>query len=108
MLLREGAGALTFEELVKESGITRGGITYHFPTKEDLLRGLLESDFRQWDDAEAALTPTDCDPDTARLLAGCPCRGGCPSCVQSPKCGNLNEYLDKAAARTLLERMLAA
>ena len=65
---REGAGALTFDELVRESGITRGGITYHFPTKEDLLRGLLEADFRQWDDAEAALTPSDCDPETARLL----------------------------------------
>src|SRR5581483_11012118 len=43
--------------------------------------------------------------DTARLLAGCPCRDGCPSCVQSPKCGNLNELLDKRGARTLLERM---
>jgi DEAD/DEAH box helicase domain-containing protein len=45
--------------------------------------------------------------DTARLLAGCPCSDGCPSCVQSPKCGNLNEMLDKGAALTLLERMLA-
>jgi DEAD/DEAH box helicase domain-containing protein len=44
--------------------------------------------------------------DTARLLTGCPCRGGCPSCVQSPKCGNLNDFLDKAGARTLLERMV--
>ncbi len=43
--------------------------------------------------------------DTERLLARCPCRAGCPSCVQSPKCGNLNEFLDKAAARTLLARM---
>jgi DEAD/DEAH box helicase domain-containing protein len=43
--------------------------------------------------------------DTSRLLARCPCRTGCPSCVQSPKCGNLNEFLDKAAARTLLARM---
>ncbi len=46
--------------------------------------------------------------DTARLLQRCPCKTGCPSCVQSPKCGNLNEPLDKAGARTLLERMLAA
>lgn len=65
---RDGAGALTFDELAKVSGLTRGGITYHFPTKEDLLRGLLDADFQQWDDAEAALTPTDCDPETARLL----------------------------------------
>ena len=44
--------------------------------------------------------------DTEHLLAGCPCQSGCPSCVQSPKCGNLNEFLDKAGALTLLRRML--
>jgi DEAD/DEAH box helicase domain-containing protein len=46
--------------------------------------------------------------DTERLLAGCPCKSGCPSCVQSPKCGNLNESLDKGGALTLLRRMLQA
>jgi DEAD/DEAH box helicase domain-containing protein len=46
--------------------------------------------------------------DTARMLEGCPCDHGCPSCVQSPKCGNLNEPLDKAGALTLLQRMLSS
>ena len=46
--------------------------------------------------------------DTAKLLDGCPCDHGCPSCVQSPKCGNLNEPLDKAGALSLLERMVSS
>jgi DEAD/DEAH box helicase domain-containing protein len=45
--------------------------------------------------------------DALRLIAECGCRAGCPSCVQSPKCGNLNEPLDKAGAREVLERMVA-
>ncbi len=45
---------------------------------------------------------------TAELVAACPCAAGCPSCVQSPKCGNWNEYLDKDAALRLLNALARA
>ncbi len=43
---------------------------------------------------------------TLDVLDHCPCDAGCPSCVQSPKCGNGNEPLDKHAALALLHTTL--
>ncbi len=44
---------------------------------------------------------------TVRAIVECPCQDGCPSCIQSPKCGNNNQPLDKRAAQVLLEELLA-
>jgi DEAD/DEAH box helicase domain-containing protein len=44
---------------------------------------------------------------TAAAIEACECPMGCPSCVQSPKCGNGNDPLDKAGAVLVLRLVLA-
>jgi AcrR family transcriptional regulator len=80
-----GAANLTYDELVRRSGITRGGITYHFPTKDALLQALVEHDLQRWNEclaskrrgtsAEAELrayveSGSEPDEDISRLCAG--------------------------------------
>ncbi len=43
---------------------------------------------------------------TLNSVRDCPCSTGCPSCVQSPKCGSGNEPLNKAAAILILDQLL--
>ena len=59
--------------------------------------GITRQGFRALRDAGRRRAPAD------RRV---PCEAGCPSCVQSPKCGNLNEPLAKAGALELMARML--
>lgn len=69
IVMERGAGCLTFDEIATVSGVTRGGITYHFPTKQELLQALVEDDLEQWGVIESELRPKGCDDCTADLLS---------------------------------------
>ena len=69
----KGAGHLTFDELATESGVTRGGITYHFPTKEALLKGLIEADIADWERAANEASPEKACEKTATILGHLRC-----------------------------------
>ncbi len=46
--------------------------------------------------------------ETLNLIKGCPCEGGCPSCIYSPRCGSGNKPLDKRGAIMVLEALTGA
>ncbi|MEM1081128.1 MAG: TetR/AcrR family transcriptional regulator [Pseudomonadota bacterium] len=69
LVAERGTGALTFDALSDASGVTRGGITYHFPTKLDLLKALVARDMQQWAETERSLAPEGLPEKTASVVA---------------------------------------
>ena len=41
-----------------------------------------------------------------KMVSECKCKTGCPACIQSPRCGNNNQYLDKEGTKMLLSYLV--
>ena len=39
---REGLAAMTLDNVARHAGVSKGGVTYHFPSKEKLVEGVVE------------------------------------------------------------------
>ncbi|MNV45864.1 transcriptional regulator BetI [compost metagenome] len=68
---RDGITALTFEAVATESGIARGGLLYHFPSRDALLQGIHQHLAGVWEASmiEAAGKPADAAETTERYQA---------------------------------------
>ena len=64
-----GAAKITYEELARESGVSRGGITYHFGSKEALLRAIVARDLANKCANESCMRATIGDDPGAELIA---------------------------------------
>jgi AcrR family transcriptional regulator len=63
---RDGVTALTYESVAAETGLTKGGLLYHFPSREALLQGLHEHLAQEWDDELARAAGKDAERATPR------------------------------------------
>ena len=62
LVQREGAARLTLEAVAAEAGVSKGGLLYHFPSKEALITALLERRFQRFEEAWRARMAADPDP----------------------------------------------
>lgn len=87
---QDGVNAVTFESVAQAAGLTRGGITYHFPSREDLLLGLHQYLAAEWEAAmvKHAGVPAEQATEKQRLVAYL------KSCEQTASSADLQLYLE--------------
>ncbi len=62
VLMKDGVGALTLERVARDVGLSKGGLLYHFESKEQLLEGLIELLMLDWDREQSTAFPTTSTP----------------------------------------------
>lgn len=71
VVARDGVTAVTYDSVADEAGLTKGGLVYHFPSRESLLAALQQHLADQWETAliQAAEAPVDKLTDAQRAAA---------------------------------------
>jgi AcrR family transcriptional regulator len=67
VVLRDGVAHLTLDAVAAESGLSKGGVLYNYPSKDALVRGMVERLIQQTDSEIARLAALDPQP-RGRLL----------------------------------------
>ena len=69
IVTEQGVGELTLERVAARAGVTKGGLIYHFKTKDDLLAALVQSMIDEWDQRTRAKASESGSNSSAMLLA---------------------------------------
>ncbi len=62
IVVSQGVARMTLEEVAREAKVSKGGLLYHFPSKEALIEGMIEYFVRRFDTAMAFARDGDADP----------------------------------------------
>lgn len=68
VVLRDGGMGLTLDAVARAAGVSKGGLLYHFPTKDALIGGMIDSAFDRFDAVVEALMRADTGPQAGRWL----------------------------------------
>lgn len=69
IVLRDGAMRLTLEAVAAESGMSKGGLLYHFRSKDELVQAMIDRLHREYEEEVGRLIASDANPHGRRLRA---------------------------------------